>query len=341
MRFLPEEVWTCMKRHMMLLFTIFLCSFLPACASGRPHSRDTYAMDTVMRLTAYGDKGEEALDGGIDTIARMEALLSTTREDSEIYRINASGFGDVSETTADILSRTLHYADFLGGDFRPDLYEMTALWGFTGEQYRVPSEEEIEEVRNHVSGGSVSLEERKVTLSGVKLDLGAAAKGYTAQTVIDSWRKLGIHSGIISLGGNVQTLGLKPDGTLWRVGIVDPEDTNRTLCVLSVGEAAIVTSGGYQRFFEKDGVRYGHIMDPVTGTPASSDVSSVTVVSSDGLFADCCSTALYVKGFDAAVSFWREKGGFEMVLVDHEGRVYVTDGLSGSVSGCPFEVLAP
>ncbi|HBD85801.1 MAG TPA: FAD:protein FMN transferase, partial [Clostridiales bacterium] len=129
------------------------------------------------------------------------------------------------------------------------------------------------------------------------------------------------------LGGNVQTLGLKPYGSNWNVAIEDPNDTSQYAGVLSVGETAVITSGSYQRYFEKDGKTYPHILDPHTGYPADSGLKSVTIVCTSGVTADCLSTALFVLGKDAALDYWRTYGGFEMILITQDDQIVCTSGL--------------
>ena len=138
----------------------------------------------------------------------------------------------------------------------------------------------------------------------------------------------GVTSGIISLGGNVQTLGVKPDGSNWNVAIQDPENSSDYVGIISVGETAVVTSGGYQRYFIQNGVTYQHIIDPSTGRPAESDLLSVTIVCSDGTMADALSTALYVLGESGAKNYYETYGDFEMILVTDDGRTIVSGGLT-------------
>ena len=132
-------------------------------------------------------------------------------------------------------------------------------------------------------------------------------------------------SGIISLGGNVQTLGLKPDGTEWKVAVQDPANTSSYLGVVSVGETAVVTSGGYQRYFtDSRGTTYQHIINPTSGYPVTNTLQSVTIICSDGTMADSLSTAMYVLGESRAISYWRTYGGFEMILVTKDSQIICT-----------------
>ena len=153
------------------------------------------------------------------------------------------------------------------------------------------------------------------------------AKGCAAENAIDSMRQAGVESGIISLGGNVQTLGLKPDGSLWKVAIQDPEDPNGYVGVIGVGETAVVTSGPYQRNFTLKGTVYHHIINPATGYPSGSALRSVTIICEDGTMADCLSTAMFVLGESKALNYWRTYGGFEMILITNDDRIVCTKGL--------------
>lgn len=172
-------------------------------------------------------------------------------------------------------------------------------------------------------GASVTLEEKQ------KIDFGGIAKGYTSARIMEIFRSHGIRSGMVSLGGNVQTIGKKPDGTRWQIGIQDPDSTQgEVLAVVEAEDQAVITSGGYERYFEEDGNTYIHIIDPRTGYPADGDLKSVTIVSGDGTLADALSTSLYIMGYDGAVEYWKAHSeAFDMVLVTDQGGLYVTEGL--------------
>ena len=207
-------------------------------------------------------------------------------------------------------------------------------WGFTTQNFRIPSEEELEELLSHVDYKQVDLENSAVTIpEDVRLDLGGIAKGFTSSRVMDIFRKNGVTSGIISLGGNVQALGHKPDGNMWRVGIQDPHDLNSTFAVVEVADQAVITSGGYQRYFEENGQTYHHIIDPRTGYPAENGLISVTIISADGTLADALSTSLFIMGPEEASSFWKKhRDTFDAIMMKDDGTVMVTAGLADHCS---------
>ena len=163
--------------------------------------------------------------------------------------------------------------------------------------------------------------------SGMEIDLGGIAKGFTSSRVMEVFREYGIEHGLVSLGGNVQALGTKENGKPWRVAIQNPESELDYLGILDIEDKCVITSGGYERFFEKDGVRYHHIIDPRTGYPADSGIISATIISKDGTLADGLSTSLFIMGKDQAEKYWRKNADrFDYILEDEEGKLYVTEG---------------
>ena len=165
------------------------------------------------------------------------------------------------------------------------------------------------------------------------IDFGGIAKGYTSSRIMDIYKDNGITSGLVNLGGNVQALGTKTDGTKWKIAVQSPDDTEDYLGILSVQDKAVITSGGYERYFEQDGVTYHHIIDPKTGYPAENGLVSVTIVSSDGTLADGLSTSLFIMGEEKAADFWREhKDEFDAILMSDDGTLYVTEGLENDFS---------
>ena len=293
-------------------------------------SSELYAMDTVMSLTAYGSHAREALDSASAEIQRLDKLFSISSETGDIYRVNRDGEGDLSEDTRSLLASALEYGKDTNGIFDCTIEPVMEAWGFTTKNYRIPSDSELAELLSHVDASTVTLSGNHVTLpEDVKLDLGGIAKGFTSARVMEVFKNSGVTSGIISLGGNVQTLGTKPDEKLWRVGIQDPNDLNAMFAVVEVSDEAVITSGAYQRYFEENGVHYHHIIDPRTGYPAESGLTSVTIISPDGTLADALSTSLFIMGPDDASAFWQNhRDKFEAIIMTENGEVLVTYGLA-------------
>lgn len=309
-------------------------------------SRDLFAMDTFMTLKAYGENRENALSAASEKILELEKMLSVTDEKSEIWKLNHSDGvkTEVSEETAFILSEALKISEKSDGALDPTVYPVLREWGFTTGEYKIPEEEKISSLLENTGWEKLSITDNKVTVpENMMADLGAAAKGYTSDAVMKILSQNGVTSAVISLGGNVQTLGSKPDGSDWKVSVRDPFDEQSQMCILSVSDKAVVTSGDYERFFiGDDGKKYCHIIDPSDGHPADNGIVSATIISDSGLLCDCLSTAVFVMGKDRAYKYWNENGGFDMILVSDDGRMFVTEGIDDNlevINGMEKEIL--
>lgn len=291
-----------------------------------------FAMDTFMTITAYGSQAEDAVSAAEQEIERLDKLLSAGSAESEVGRLNQNGSGTYSEDTTYLLELSLSLYHETGGTFNVMMYPLMETWGFISGAYQIPSQETIDQLLplTDVSKVLYNSEQGKIEFleKGMKVDFGGIAKGYTSSRIMDIFDQYNITSGIVNLGGNVQAKGKKVDGTDWRVGIKDPKKEENYLGILNVSDKAVITSGGYERFFEENGVRYHHILDPQTGKPAQSGLTSVTIVSEDGALADGLSTALFVMGLDKAQQYWMEHSKeFEAILVTDDGALYITEGL--------------
>lgn len=296
-------------------------------------SQDIFAMDTYMSVTAYGADAESAVSDAIAEIERLDALLSTGETDSEIYKLNQNGGGSISEDTSYLLERALEIWKSTDGCFEIGIYPLMQEWGFTDGNYKVPDKETLQKLLPLADSSKIDFNEKDQTVSfeqdGMEIDFGGIAKGYTSGRIMDIFREHGIKSGMVSLGGNVQVLGIKTDGSKWRVAVQNPEDTENYLGVLETQDRAVITSGGYERYFEQDGKTYQHILDPKTGYPADSGLTSVTIVSADGTLADGLSTSLFVMGKEKAVAYWRAHSEeFDAILVEKDGTVSVTENIA-------------
>lgn len=309
-----------------------MCVGLGGC-SPKPAERQLFAMDTFMNLTVYGESAEEQLDAIQERIYGLEAQLSVTREGSDIHKLNRSGGTSqtVASETSELLERTLALCRETDGALDVTAYSAVQAWGFTTGEYRVPNQDELDQLKTSIDYTKVEQQGESVYLPpDMKLDFGAVAKGYTGDVLAQMLREAGISSACLSLGGNVQTVGSKPDGTPWRVGIQAPE--GGCLAIVEVRDRAVVTSGNYQRYFEQDGQVYGHIIDPATAVPADSGLASVSIIGKDGLQCDGLSTALFVMGTEKATDYWRAHGDFEAIFVEEDGDIFITAGLQDSFS---------
>ena len=325
-----------MGRLWKKLAALLLAGVLSGCSAPseemqQPVERSLFAMNTYMTFTAYGEDAQEALQEAEECIQQVEGLWSVTDENSEIYQANHSGGQPVtvSEETAEIISFALELAQRTGGALDPTIYPVLTAWGFTTNSKQVPSQQQIAQLLEQVGYDRIQINGSELTVpDGMELDLGAVGKGYTADLVTEILRRHGVTSALISLGGNIQSIGSRPDGSDWRLGIRAPWESGN-LGVLTVSDAAVVTSGGYENYFDDEqGNIYWHILDPSTGYPADSGLQSVTIVGREGKMCDALSTALFVMGAQSAEQYWRENGGFEMLLVTDSGEILITEGIA-------------
>ena len=333
-----------MKKRLLLLLIcmLFLLSGYPAEAA-KNEEKTTYlfAMDTTMTIRVFG--GDDALLQSLEKrVDEIESQVSVTKPGSDIYQLNHEGNMNARPDTKAIISRALTICEETDGALDITIYPVVREWGFAVrehpllqeineiEEHTVPSIERIEELLQHVDYRKVdSFEDSFVIPEGMAVDLGSVAKGYTGDILAQIVKDAGVKSAILSLGGNIQTIGRKPNGSFWRVGIQSPENKDSMVGILEVADEAVITSGGYERFFEdEDGNVWWHIIDPKTGYPAKNGVISMTIVGKEGIRCDALSTALFVMGPEKAAEFWRTHGDFEMIMITEEGELFITPSLN-------------
>lgn len=315
----------------MICALALLTSCVPASSENdEPMNKSFFAMDTYNTFAVYDNTAEDVLSEAVQELKALEALWSVTDKNSEIYALNHSNGAslEVSEHTAELLRFALDIAEQTEGLLDITTYPVLTAWGFTTGKYQIPTDEQISEKMTLVGYEKVLLSGNSVTLpAGMEIDLGAVAKGYACDLVAETFEENGIDSAIISLGGGLRLIGTKPDGSDFKVSVQHPKQQD-SLGTLELSDTSIVTSGAYQRFFVgADGEKYGHILDPRTGHPAQSGLASVTIVAKEGRLCDALSTSLFIMGLEGAKQFWREQGGFEMLLVTESGEIYLTEGL--------------
>lgn len=314
-----------MKKTVSLL--VLSALFLTACQSDvQSYTAYTAAMDTSATVTVYGD-GKAAAEECARLFEALDAELSVTASDSLVAMLNKNGSVSASEDLASLIEKANYICDITDGAFNVCVYPLVKLWGFTTGAYRVPDGEEIAAAVDTVAASSVTVKDGFAVVGGGEVDFGGIAKGYAAEKMAQMLKERGAGAAIISLGGNIRTVGKKPNGEKWRIGINSPTGDG-VIGTLSLDEAAVVTSGSYLRYFEADGKTYHHIIDPASGYPADSGLVSVTVVAEDAALADGLSTAFFVMGKEKAASL-AAKLGVNAVFIT-EDTISLTKGLRES-----------
>ncbi len=312
----------------LILMTVAGCRKTPV---SEKETAEIFAMDTIMDLTVYGESAPELLTEARQLVQKYEGLFSVNTRTSDVAKLNQSAGRavQVSPETYELIQKSIGITKETEGLFDISIYPLVRAWGFTKGEYRVPEPEELGRLLEKVDASKIQLgPDNKVTLAeGMEIDLGGIAKGYLSQKLTELFREGGAQAAVVSLGGNVQTFGKKPDGAPFIVGITDPSDGTSLLGTVQVGEKAVITSGSYQRYFERDGKVYHHIIDKRTGAPAQSDLTSVTVIGGDGVTADSLATALFVMGKERAVQYAASHPEIQLVLVDTKSQIWTSEGI--------------
>ena len=291
-----------------------------------------FYLDTVITITGYADKA--TLENAVALCGEYEKVFSRTVKGSDVWRIN-HGEGcpvQVCDETAELLTIALEVCEKSGGALDITIAPASDLWDFKADEPEIPDSGELSSAAELVDYTKLKLEGDMVTLpAGMAIDLGAVAKGYIADKAAEYLKEKGVESAILNLGGNVVALGGKPDGREWSIGIQDPEEENgRAGYSVLVADESVVTSGIYQRGFDKDGVRYHHILDRATGWPVQNGLASVTIIADSSAMADAMSTACFVLGRDMGMSF-AEEMGVQAVFIGTDGKVSCTPALEGKL----------
>lgn len=325
------------KRTALLLLCLLSVLPLAGCGESRMVQTQTFAMNTSMTLTAYGKNAEAGLQAAVGVIQSMNSMLDPDIPTSTTYAINNANGANVVISAQ--IAKMLTTADTVyrqsGGALDLTIYPLIKRWGFEDGKFYLPTEEEIYSDRSRLCFDQMILTSFPSTggyavsfPAKAMMSFAAVATGCASENAVDAMRQAGVQSGIVSLGSNIQTLGLKPDGSRWIVGIQDPNNLSTYLGVINVGETAVVTSAAYQcRFEANNGRTYHHILNPATGYSVNNSLLSVTIICEDGTMADALSTALFVVGESRALNYWRTYGGFEMILVTNDDRIICTKGL--------------
>lgn len=334
------------KKLTSMLLVITVAGMLTACSSNKTESNtnemfeaDGFAMGTVISQKVYGAKGQVAMDETMEKIGSLEGLLTFNASEGDIYKLNENAGKtnvELDPETITIIKKSQQVSELSKGAFDITVGPLVKSWGIGTKQEYVPTVDELQSLLPLINYKDLDFDDRSAGLkkAGQMVDLGGIAKGYAGDVAIQIYKNNGIQSGFISLGGNVVTLGNKPDGSQWKVGIRNPRPSgdqgSEIVGFVKVTDKAVVTAGDDQRFFEKDGQRYHHILDPHTGYPAKSDLMSVTLITDSSLDADALDTAVFILGLEKGKELIQQYGGVEAVFITTDKKIYVTEGLKGN-----------
>lgn len=298
------------KRILAAIVAVALLSGLSGCSALSKKRDLTYSdtlFDTVIKVEILDYSDEEVIKGCEDICKKYDAMFSKTNENSEISKINqAAGQPvEVSDDMITIIKKGLYYSRLSQGAFDITIGSVSNLWDFKSEEPVIPAADAVAAAKNHVNFQNIILKNNTVTLTdpNTQLDVGAIAKGYIADRLKDYLKENGVKHAVINLGGNVLTLGTKADGSDYNIAIQKPFDkSGEAIASVKISDKSVVTTGNYQRYFEKDGKIYHHVLDPKTGMPCETDLYSVSIITVSSLTADALSTVCFLKGYQEALA---------------------------------------
>ena len=333
---LPDQFF-----HVQVCLLTLLCSAFAGCVGIPPGqesavvTRAQMQMGTLVKITAVARSesvAQAAATAGFAEIRRLEELMSTWIPTSELSRVNTSAGVMpvyVSPETLTVIQRAIQVAEMTDGGFNIAIGPAVDAWNVI-EGRRIPTESELEALRPLVDLQAVHVDVGEQTIflekAGMRIDVGGIGKGYAADQAVEALRRAGAVAGVVALSGDIKTFGRLPDGKMFPVGIQHPRKDGSVLAWIDLQDEAISTAGDYERFFEREGVRYHHILDPRTLQPARS-CQSVTVIAREGVWADGLDTGIFVMGSELGMQLVEALPDVEAIIVDHEGHVHVSSGL--------------
>ena len=286
-----------------------------------PISKTDYLLNTIVTVTLYDSQDESILDGALELCRKLP-------QDEE-------GFYELSEETADVISRGLSYCQLSQGAFDIAIEPLSSLWDFTSGEGTVPDSSAIEAALPLINYEDITLEGNRIRFEkeGMGINLGAIAKGYIADKMKDYLLEEGVESAIIDLGGNVLCVGQRPDGSPFRIGVQMPfADRSETAAVMEISDKSVVSSGIYERYFEQDGVLYHHILNPSTGYPYENNLVSVTIISDESVDGDGLSTTCFALGLDKGMELINSLPDVQAVFITEDYQLHYSEDFENQIT---------
>lgn len=334
------------KRKIWLacIVTVIFCGFLVLYMGQKkkeePITATEFKLNTVVKITIYDSKDTKTLEGAMELCDKYEKIFSRTDPDSELYRLNAGtlpkedGYYILSDECAEVIKAGLFYSNLTHGAFDITVEPLSSLWDFTSEEKAVPLKEALEEASQHVGYEKVELDGNRLRFAeeGMALELGGIAKGYIADEIKKYLVERGVNRAIIDLGGNVLCVGEKENGKPFHIGIQKPfADRNETIGTIEVSDDSVVSSGIYERCFEKDGTFYHHILNPENGYPYENDLVSVTIISEKSMDADALSTSCFALGLETGLNLANNYPNTQAIFVTKDGKMHFTENFEEKI----------
>jgi thiamine biosynthesis lipoprotein len=335
-------------RHIVIIFVAML--LISACNSPPSRSQDSeIILGTVISVTLYADNPQEIFEEIFARVREIEEKMSTSEEDyasTELLRVNrAAGRAAVavSPDTYEVVTSALQYSELTRGRFDLTVGPLVDLWGIGTESAGVPDPDELAEAVDLIDYEEVELFDGRSEIflprPEMAIDVGGIAKGYAADEAARILRERGVDSALLDFGGNIMTIGTKPDDVPWRIGLQIPEievPRGQFLGIAEVTDLSVVTSGTYERYFIYQGTRYHHILDTETGQPVRNSLASVTIITEESMRADALSTAVFAMGLEEGMRFTEDLEDVEAIFVTEDRKVYLTSG-----AGETFRLTSP
>jgi len=305
----------------------------------KPISKDGIFLGTICNITVYDKVSPSLLDKAYARVNEIENEMSINKPSTELTKINSSSgknYTKVSSDVLEVINRSLYYSSISKGTFDISVGCIDKLWNIGTDKARIPSQTEINSRLPLVNYKNILINKKDNSVmlknKGMLIDLGAIAKGYAGDEVKRILKENGVTHAVINLGGNIVTIGNKPDGNNWRLGIKDPfvQDAPPWGSV-SISDKSIVTSGIYERFFEKNGKRYHHILNPKTGYPVDNSLVSVSIICDKSINADGLSTTAFSMGLDKGLALIESIKDTEAIFVTKNHDVYVSSGIKNNL----------
>lgn len=321
-------------KYRKFIASICAAAVLLSGCSSLPDKEDmTYTdtlFDTVVRVQLLEPADAGILKGCQTLCQKYDTLFSKTNENGDIYKINhAKGKAvEVSDDTITLIKKGIYYCELSNGLFDITIGSVSNIWDFTSENPKIPSKKKIASAVSHVNYRNIVIKDNTVRLEDPKaaIDVGAIAKGYIADRLKEYLKENGVKHAVIDLGGNILVIGTKTDGSKYNIGIQRPfDETGTPITSVKIEDQSVVTTGIYQRYFEKRGKLYHHILSPTKGRPCRNSLYSVTIITDSSLTADALSTVCYLMGHKKGMKLINQLDNVDAVFITKDESLHYSD----------------